>query len=49
MKTLETLKSEAYDCVVQVQQWTKKLKEIDLQIANFKPQEEVIKAEIVEE
>lgn len=36
MKTLETLKSEAYDCLVQVEAWQAKLAEANKAIKDWK-------------
>ena len=35
MKTLEQLNSEAYDALVQIEQWQKKLQTLNQEIANF--------------
>lgn len=35
--TLNDLKVQAYDCVVQIETWQLKLQEINKQIQNFKP------------
>lgn len=37
--TLEQLKAEAYDCLVQIEQWQAKLREANQKIANWKPEE----------
>ena len=39
MKNLEQLKAEAYDCLVQVEAWQKKLKEANQAIADYKEPE----------
>jgi len=36
MKTLESLKAQAFDCLVQIEAWQKKLKEVNEAITNFK-------------
>lgn len=36
MKTLESLKAQAFDCLVQIEAWQKKLKETNEAIANYK-------------
>ena len=37
--TLEQLKAQAYDCLVQVEQWQLKLKETNQQIAKIQQEE----------
>lgn len=34
MKTLEQLKSDAYDCLVQIEVWQKKLQEANQAVSN---------------
>lgn len=38
--TLHELKSQAYDCIANINAWQNKLKEINDQIANYKAPEE---------
>lgn len=39
MTTLEQLKADAYDCIVQIEQWQLKLREANQKIASYKPPE----------
>lgn len=36
MKTLEFLKAQAFDCLVQIEAWQKNLKAVNAEIANYK-------------
>ncbi len=36
MKTLESLKAQAYDCIAKVEFWQKNLKAVNESIANYK-------------
>lgn len=36
MKTLESLKAQAFDCLVQIEAWQKNLKAVNESIANYK-------------
>lgn len=36
METLEQLKAQAYDCIVQIEQWQIRLRETNQKISNFR-------------
>lgn len=45
MKTLEQLKAEAYDCLVQLEGWQNRLKEANEAVLNYKPAEDSSESE----